>query len=410
MCKSHLFYIAEVIKIKIYNVYQSGKNLYIDEKENPDKKIVVNKYDNMQQTLRLVSDDTLPPRLYWALRNPKLSNKYFILKLINNEDIIIGTDISAHPGLWDMLLIGTDDDYIIEGTDIDQSRLTYVSNHFGRLFVRDNFLEELDFEEQRSPTFEIFYDEIIDELGNKVDNHGWEANQFLATDNNGNVVTKSGGSGGMYILPVANENKLGGVKPLNKTNDMTQEVGVDSNGRLFAKGSVVTVDSDLSETSKNPLENQVITKELNKFGGTVEITEGNPEKENTVLTINPNSESIDIYNVDEVNTIRDNLKSDIDNKINKSGHAPNMLLGTDENGNVVTKESSAGGGKDGASAYEVAVENGFEGTEEEWLESLQGEDGYTPKKGVDYWTEKDIEVIKSECKTYIDTEILGGAS
>ena len=29
---------------------------------------------------------------------------------------------------------------------------------------------------------------------------------------------------------------------------------------------------------------------------------------------------------------------------------------------------------DGPSAYEVAVENGFEGTEAEWLESLQGED------------------------------------
>lgn len=30
-------------------------------------------------------------------------------------------------------------------------------------------------------------------------------------------------------------------------------------------------------------------------------------------------------------------------------------------------------GSDGASAYEIAVENGFEGTEEEWLESLQGD-------------------------------------
>lgn len=147
--------------MKIYNVYQSGKRLYIDEKENPDNKIVVNKYDNMQQTLRLISDGTLPPRLYWALRNPKLSNKYFILKLVNNEDLIVGTDISAYAGLWDMLLIGTDEDYIIEGADIDQSRLTYVSDHFGRLFVRDNFLEELDFEEQVSPTFKVFYDEIM---------------------------------------------------------------------------------------------------------------------------------------------------------------------------------------------------------------------------------------------------------
>lgn len=38
-------------------------------------------------------------------------------------------------------------------------------------------------------------------------------------------------------------------------------------------------------------------------------------------------------------------------------------------------------GQDGKSAYEIAVENGFEGTEEEWLASLKGdpgEDGATP--------------------------------
>lgn len=32
-------------------------------------------------------------------------------------------------------------------------------------------------------------------------------------------------------------------------------------------------------------------------------------------------------------------------------------------------------GKQGYSAYEIAVQNGFEGTEEEWLESLHGQDG-----------------------------------
>lgn len=33
--------------------------------------------------------------------------------------------------------------------------------------------------------------------------------------------------------------------------------------------------------------------------------------------------------------------------------------------------------KEGASAYEVAVANGFEGSEEEWLESLNGQNGKT---------------------------------
>lgn len=70
----------------------------------------------------------------------------------------------------------------------------------------------------------------------------------------------------------------------------------------------------------------------------------------------------------------------------------------------------------GKSAYEIAVENGFEGTETEWLASLKGDqgekgeqgiqgiqglkgekgeqgekgaDGYTPVKGTDYFTEND---------------------
>ena len=40
-------------------------------------------------------------------------------------------------------------------------------------------------------------------------------------------------------------------------------------------------------------------------------------------------------------------------------------------------------GENGKSAYEIAVENGFEGTEAEWLESLKGEDGADGSNGHD---------------------------
>lgn len=58
-------------------------------------------------------------------------------------------------------------------------------------------------------------------------------------------------------------------------------------------------------------------------------------------------------------------------------------------------------GEDGKSAYEIAVENGYLGTQAQWLESLQGEQGphgdtgpqgpagYTPVKGTDYFTAAD---------------------
>lgn len=50
----------------------------------------------------------------------------------------------------------------------------------------------------------------------------------------------------------------------------------------------------------------------------------------------------------------------------------------------------------GKSAYAIAVEHGFSGTEEEWLESLEGKDGDTPEKGIDYFTDEDIKEIVDE--------------
>ncbi len=70
---------------------------------------------------------------------------------------------------------------------------------------------------------------------------------------------------------------------------------------------------------------------------------------------------------------------------------------------------SGSSGSDGKSAYEVAVENGFSGTESQWLASLKGSDGingtdgrdgadgYTPIKGTDYFTDAD----KSELVTAV---------
>ena len=45
---------------------------------------------------------------------------------------------------------------------------------------------------------------------------------------------------------------------------------------------------------------------------------------------------------------------------------------------LLKKIEEAGHGADGKSAYEIAVEHGYVGTEEEWLESLKGKDGITP--------------------------------
>lgn len=59
-------------------------------------------------------------------------------------------------------------------------------------------------------------------------------------------------------------------------------------------------------------------------------------------------------------------------------------------------------GADGKSAYQIAVDNGFEGTEQEWLDSLKGADGYTPKKGTDYFTEAEISDIAKQAADLVD--------
>lgn len=57
---------------------------------------------------------------------------------------------------------------------------------------------------------------------------------------------------------------------------------------------------------------------------------------------------------------------------------------------VDQKIESVGG--PGKSAYEIAVENGFEGTEMEWLESLKGE---TPDL-TGYYSEANLIALTSE--------------
>lgn len=59
----------------------------------------------------------------------------------------------------------------------------------------------------------------------------------------------------------------------------------------------------------------------------------------------------------------------------------NEIMGTMPTDETMRGNLSAVFGKDGKSAYDVAVKNGFEGTEEEWLESLEGEKGDKGDRG-----------------------------
>ncbi len=61
----------------------------------------------------------------------------------------------------------------------------------------------------------------------------------------------------------------------------------------------------------------------------------------------------------------------------------------------------------GESAYEIAVLNGFVGSEAEWLASLVGP---KPEKGKDYFTPEDIQAIVNEISGQFATAIIGNVS
>ena len=68
-----------------------------------------------------------------------------------------------------------------------------------------------------------------------------------------------------YTLPQATADALGGIKADAATAEDTQDVRIGADGKLRTEptgGSSVTIDSELSSTSKNPVQNKIITSAL----------------------------------------------------------------------------------------------------------------------------------------------------
>lgn len=84
-------------------------------------------------------------------------------------------------------------------------------------------------------------------------------------------------------------------------------------------------------------------------------------------------------------------------------------------GKIVGKDGLDGtNGQNGLSAYEIAKNGGFIGTEEDWLKSLKGEqgekgqngaDGKTPVKGTDYFTAEDKTEFTAEVTESLKPEL-----
>lgn len=112
--------------------------------------------------------------------------------------------------------------------------------------------------------FENILNGIGEAFNTKLDkNQGTtNAGKILGIGEDGNVVPQDKPT---YTLPQATADALGGIKADAATAEDTQDVRMGADGKLKTKptgGNTVTVDSELSSTSKNPVQNKVVTAAL----------------------------------------------------------------------------------------------------------------------------------------------------
>lgn len=112
------------------------------------------------------------------------------------------------------------------------------------------------------------YEENLQEIAQAIDtkldkNQGaGNAGKFLGIGEDGIVVPQDKPT---YTLPQATADALGGIKADAATAEDTQDVRMGADGKLRTKptgGSSVTVDSELSSASVNPVQNKVVTAAL----------------------------------------------------------------------------------------------------------------------------------------------------
>lgn len=109
------------------------------------------------------------------------------------------------------------------------------------------------------------------------------------------LIKKIGGNGSSYTLPIASPTVLGGVKPVNKTDAMTQSVGVDAAGALWAPavsggGSGGFVDAKL-------VYELITTEQVSEIS--ISLTE---EQKNTLKSANQFCIYLDLQQANEVTT------------------------------------------------------------------------------------------------------------
>lgn len=122
-------------------------------------------------------------------------------------------------------------------------------------------------------------------LSGSVPNSGWTPNMYLGTDASGNVVAKEGTSGGGGTVSVDSTlTQSGQAADAKATGDAIRSLSEE----------IHAVDSALSDTSENPVQNKVIKSALDAKVGTEELNE-NSETLGTLTVKDSDGNVLGVY-------------------------------------------------------------------------------------------------------------------
>lgn len=174
--------------------------------------------------------------------------------------------------------------------------------------------------------------------------------------------------GSDYELPIATSSVLGGVKPDGTT------ITVDSDGTIHGASQGLDFNALSTAITTGTQSGISITADNENSRFNFEVT--------GIPTI-----TIDSEGYWTVNGERGENPTKAQGEKGDNGYSPTVtatvvsngvdLTIVDKNGTQNVGIRNGADGNDGRSAYEVAVDNGYTGTEKEWLASLKGTDGTT---------------------------------
>lgn len=131
----------------------------------------------------------------------------------------------------------------------------------------------VDAELNETSTNAIQNQAVAKELAEKLSKNGLKTINGQSLVGSGNIELSAGDND--YELPIANNETLGGVQPVAKTDDMTQEVGVDESGLLFTVGQewteLLNTTLTITEATTHIIENLTNDKIYNKYSIFVEL-------------------------------------------------------------------------------------------------------------------------------------------